>query len=304
MKNTDNTDKPEYVSYRSPRIKRPAKSGRLRFVKLSVSAGIMLFVLLIKLLDPNGASRLSAAVDEYVGGDSSAFTIEALGRAISEGVSAVFAPVSPSPSPSPDVSPSAEEPAAEGTSVDRAYDLNSRSQLWRATPSPSPEVFSEDELLLDEYGIDDTLPLPYGMSAPASVDFTRYELSFAYGSPVEGVKSSGFGYRMHPIKKETLFHYGTDFSANRGTAITAFADGTVSASGVSGTYGNYLIISHPDGISSLYAHCDKVLVKAGKTVKLGEKIATVGSTGLSTGPHLHFELRRGDTILDPEYYAY
>lgn len=266
----------------------------MRFVKLSIAAGIMAAVVLIKFFDPIGADKLAAAVNTYVGGDKSAVTIEALGRAISDGVSVVFAP--------------SEEPPASPTSIDetasdRAYDLNSRSRSWRASPSPAPLVVSEDELLLDEYGIDDTLPLPYGLSAPASVDFTRYDFGFAYTSPVEGLVSSGFGYRMHPIKNETLFHYGTDFAANRGTDILAFADGTVSAAGVSSTYGNYVMLSHAEGIASLYAHCDKIMVKLGDSVKLGAVIAKVGSTGLSTGAHLHFELRRGDTILDPEYYA-
>ncbi|GHV07957.1 hypothetical protein FACS1894217_09660 [Clostridia bacterium] len=295
----------------------------LGWVRLWAAVGLTAAIVLIKLFDPAGAAALGQAVGGQLSGDSSGFTIAALGHAISSGdsVTEVFANIQavfkgeqpedlpvdgveeqtiPSATPTsivPTPSPSAEPSPSDS----RVYELNSRSMFWRYNPQV-PVTVSEDEMAFDDYGLDDTLPLPFGMSAPTNVDFTRYTLSFAYTSPVAGVKSSGFGYRMHPIKNELLFHYGTDFGANQGTPIVSFADGTVSAAGKATAFGNYVMVAHADGLTSVYAHCLKVVVKKGAAVKKGQKIAEVGSTGLSTGAHLHFELRRGSTILDPQYY--
>ena len=120
-------------------------------------------------------------------------------------------------------------------------------------------------------------------------------------SPASGIKSSGFGYRLHPIENTVKYHYGTDFAANTGTAITAFADGVIVAAGDSDSYGKYMIIDHSDGYSTLYAHCSELCMGCGNVSK-GDVIARVGSTGAATGPHLHFELMCNDTYLNPEFY--
>lgn len=136
---------------------------------------------------------------------------------------------------------------------------------------------------------------------PQSVIMDVPPLPFEYTSPVEGIKSSGFGYRIHPILKEEKFHYGTDFAADTGTAVMAFADGTVIAAGESDSYGNYIIIDHNGGYSTMYAHCSELCVGCGD-VKKGERIALVGQSGLATGPHLHFEIRYGSDFINPEFY--
>ncbi|MCL1807637.1 MAG: M23 family metallopeptidase [Oscillospiraceae bacterium] len=120
--------------------------------------------------------------------------------------------------------------------------------------------------------------------------------------PVEGRLTSSFGYRIHPVYGDWRFHYGIDIANTSGTKIKAFADGTVWATGTNAGYGKYLIIEHEDGYVSLYAHCSKITAKAGDKVKAGDSIAAVGSTGVSTGPHLHFELRRENAFLDPSPY--
>ena len=138
-------------------------------------------------------------------------------------------------------------------------------------------------------------------AVPESVSYERPELPFEYSSPVAGVTSSGFGYRMHPIKNEVNYHYGTDLAADTGTPITAFADGTIVAQGDSDSFGKYVMIDHPDGYRTLYAHCSELCMSCGN-VKKGSTIALVGSTGAATGPHLHFELERDGIYLNPEFY--
>jgi len=117
--------------------------------------------------------------------------------------------------------------------------------------------------------------------------------------------SSGFGYRVHPIYKVLKFHDGLDFIATVGTPIFATGNGRVERTerGRSG-YGNEIIISHGFGYKTLYAHCHTILVKPGQKVVRGEQIGTVGSTGLSTAPHLHYEVWLGKNKLNPVFFLH
>jgi murein DD-endopeptidase MepM/ murein hydrolase activator NlpD len=117
--------------------------------------------------------------------------------------------------------------------------------------------------------------------------------------PVEGQYTSGFGTRMHPIDHEERLHSGMDIAAPTGTSIQAAAAGQVVFSGTQAGYGNVVVIQHTEGYSTLYAHNTANLVSVGTTVSQGQPIATVGSTGRSTGPHLHFEVRKDGKRLDP-----
>lgn len=118
--------------------------------------------------------------------------------------------------------------------------------------------------------------------------------------PVEGgYISSPFGMRYHPILRQNRMHTGIDFAVPAGTIIRAAADGEVIFSGARGGYGLTVIIDHGDGIATLYAHASVLLVKTGDEVKQGQPIARVGSTGLSTGPHLHFEVRLNGEYVNP-----
>lgn len=111
--------------------------------------------------------------------------------------------------------------------------------------------------------------------------------------------SSGFGYREHPIGGGTKMHKGMDLSARQGTKIYAADNGTVTFSGWRGGYGNCLIVDHQNGYTTTYAHCRKLVADVGDHVRRGDFVAEVGSTGASTGPHLHFEVRKGDVPVDP-----
>lgn len=120
-----------------------------------------------------------------------------------------------------------------------------------------------------------------------------------FSKPVAGSVTSGFGMRRHPILRRTRMHNGVDFGARHGAPINAAADGIVISASYSSGYGNNVIIDHGGGISTLYAHCSRMFVSAGQRVRRGQKIAAVGSTGLATGPHLHFEVRVNGKPVNP-----
>ena len=117
--------------------------------------------------------------------------------------------------------------------------------------------------------------------------------------PVEGVITSRFGLRSDPFHGKTRHHKGLDIAAPTGTPIHPVRPGTVVSSGERGGYGNVVVLDHGDGTTSLYAHCHELKVKKGDKVAYGDVIATVGSTGRSTGPHLHLEVHRDGKAVDP-----
>lgn len=121
-------------------------------------------------------------------------------------------------------------------------------------------------------------------------------------APVRGLLNSGFGARRDPITGEGAFHPGLDISTRRHEPVLATASGIVIKSGWAGDYGQVVEIDHGTGYRTVYGHLDAILVKEGQTVRRGERVGLVGSTGRSTGPHLHYEVRQGDRILNPLEY--
>ena len=117
--------------------------------------------------------------------------------------------------------------------------------------------------------------------------------------------ASGFGYRVDPVYKVTKFHAGLDFTAPQGTPIYATADGVVKEAGFdNGGYGNHVVINHGYGYETLYGHMYRIKTRRGQSVKRGEVIGYVGSTGKSTGPHCHYEVHKSGTPVDPVYFFY
>ena len=121
----------------------------------------------------------------------------------------------------------------------------------------------------------------------------------AISLPVDAEITSLFGYRMHPILGYQKFHSGMDFGADSGTTIRAAAAGVVIFADWYGGYGNAVIVDHGGGITTLYGHTEGFYIANGQAVQKGQPIAAVGSTGLSTGPHLHFEVRKDGEPIDP-----
>lgn len=120
--------------------------------------------------------------------------------------------------------------------------------------------------------------------------------------PVRGRLSSGYGWRKHPVYRKRLFHAGIDLAAPKGTPIKAAKSGKVIYAGRRAGYGNLVIIRHSSGYSTRYGHCSKILVKKGQQVKSGQLIARVGATGVATGNHLHFEIRKNGKTVNPQTY--
>jgi len=117
--------------------------------------------------------------------------------------------------------------------------------------------------------------------------------------------ASGFGSRIDPVYKVSKFHAGLDFAAPQGTPIYATADGRVkTADHQEGGYGNHVIVNHGYGYETLYGHMAKIKAREGRSVKRGEIIGWVGSTGKSTGPHCHYEVHKNGSAVDPVYFFY
>ena len=135
-------------------------------------------------------------------------------------------------------------------------------------------------------------------AVPAVADLHIGPLSFVYPL-MRPVFSSRFGMRKHPIFKVRRHHDGVDLVAPVGAPIRAIAEGTVVFADPYKGYGNLVVIKHPNGMTSHYGHCRTIKVSPGRHIKAGEIIASLGSTGSSTGPHLHLELRLNGRPLDP-----
>ena len=134
-----------------------------------------------------------------------------------------------------------------------------------------------------------------GGSANASGSFLWPVASYVY-------VSSRFGLRVHPITGKTKSHTGIDIASNQGTAVYASDGGTVTLAGWNGGYGNCIMIDHGNGYVTLYGHLSSISVSVGQTVSQGATIGAVGSTGNSAGPHLHFEVLKNGTRIDPEQF--
>jgi murein DD-endopeptidase MepM/ murein hydrolase activator NlpD len=172
-------------------------------------------------------------------------------------------------------------------------------QVAKAEPEPDPvsEAAEVVTAVAQAYTAD-------GVALPSNVSFAYYELGLAETvAPVQGTVTSTFGYRDSPVNGVWEFHLAMDIGAEEGTPIGAFAAGTVEYIGESDEFGQYLKITHENGVSSFYAHCSKLLVSKGDVVTCGQTVALVGHTGNATGSHLHLTIEKDNIRLDPSYYV-
>lgn len=138
--------------------------------------------------------------------------------------------------------------------------------------------------------------IPKGEQAP---QIQEEVFVFTPTNPCPGRISSEFGERVHPLNNDVSFHNGIDIAGEIGTEIRACFDGTVEISEYNEFSGNYIIINHSEGYTSSYAHMKECIAKKGESVKKGQLIGIMGATGNATGPHLHFEIRKDGTPLNP-----
>lgn len=274
----------------------PVKRGERRLLlQLVLCGSVFVLLVAVKLLLPARMEQLQTCLSGALEQNMDVQAVfSAVGRAFSgesevrtaagEVYRAVFGgepdAVAVSAAPSPERSEQAMELLRQYRSTGAAPEGTDSA----GEPSPSYILYSEENL-------------------PENVSMEQALLGFDHCTPVAGTLSSGFGYREHPTEGEERFHYGVDLAAEAGTDIVCFADGTVTAVGESSSYGNYCTVAHENGFSTLYAHCGRVTAASGKEVRQGEKLGEVGSSGMATGPHLHFELQRNGTYLNPIYYV-
>lgn len=203
--------------------------------------------------------------------------------------------------------------------LEKAYDeveeKKKEVETLQAELSESKEVVEEEkaeiaasneetEKMIDELQEDaDRLTQEIQNSGSSSSDSTYLGGEMAWPAPSSGTITSAFGWRIHPIYGYKKLHTGMDIGASSGSAIVAANDGTVLSSGWNGGYGKCVIVDHGGGVTTLYAHCSSLKVSAGQKVSRGQTIALVGSTGNSTGPHLHFEVRINGEYVNPYPYV-
>lgn len=139
------------------------------------------------------------------------------------------------------------------------------------------------------------------VNTATNISGTKVSLGISLVKPVSGTISSRFGARS---RVRSSAHTGLDIATSTGTPVVAAASGTVTFSGWKGSYGYLMVITHSNGVQTYYGHCSKLYYNAGQTVSKGQKIAAVGNTGNSTGPHLHFEIRVNGVAYNPQNYLY
>lgn len=256
---------------KSARTARAAERTAPRMVwQLALSGVLFVALIALKLVMPGHLTSLRGTLADWLVNDAdfvSAFS--AVGRAAS-----------------------GEQPL--GDSLSEAY-----TAVFGETEQAAQEV-SADLAGLSAAAPAETASL---RDLPACAVGEQRVLGFSYASPLSGTMTSPFGWREDPTTGEEAFHYGLDLAGAEGDAISCFADGTVGVVGESTILGRYLTVDHANGFSSLYAHCSAVAVSSGQAVEKGQRIASVGSTGNATGPHLHFELHEGSSYLNPVYYV-
>ena len=173
------------------------------------------------------------------------------------------------------------------------------------------EVAIKYEISQDKCAQVNNLALDVSLSAGTTLFLPDAELDWVtrqeingdlFQRPIKGryYFSSYYGWRKNPFTGARTFHGGIDMAANRGTAIYAALEGTVIEAGYNNTYGNYVVIRHHSGYQTLYGHMDTINTKRGRYVYTNTKIGTVGSTGLSTGPHLHFAVYKNGKGVNPQ----
>lgn len=141
---------------------------------------------------------------------------------------------------------------------------------------------------------------PTTTATTSTVTLDKNAPKFIYPLPQKVSVSSGFGMRTHPVTGKQQMHSGVDLGMPTGTPIYAVADGQVESARELGNCGNGVRITHSGGYMSVYCHASKLLIKQGQSVKSGDTIALVGSTGMSTGPHLHLGMKLNGEWIDPK----
>ncbi len=180
---------------------------------------------------------------------------------------------------------------------DRAHELAALEEKYEAMEDDlSKDIAKKEKEYTEAKKKEQAAQNPGGSGSAGSTSGWGYPL------PYRAKITSAYGYRYHPKTGKYSFHTGVDLAASKGTPIYAMRDGTVTTAGKTTVWGNYVVINHGDGYSSLYAHMTRYTVSYGQEVKKGQLIGYVGSTGWSTGPHLHLTIYYNGSTVNPAKY--
>ena len=183
--------------------------------------------------------------------------------------------------------------------------VNKGETLWELSKLysvPLKDLIEHNNMRYDTIFPGQRLSIPVKDPRALAALFSRQRRQ-SFARPVQGRVTSPFGWRVHPILNRRLFHTGVDIAAPAGTTISSIAPGTITFAGWLRGYGRVVVVKHSSGLSSRYAHCQDIKVEVGQRVNTGDKLATVGTTGLATGPHVHLEIRRNGRPINPADYV-
>lgn len=254
-----------------------------RLVRLAASLVVCALGFGLSRIAPAGAEKLGSVLDKDTNFEQ---VFSRIGRAVAddEGMIAVFRDFYKRGGDEAD----AELPQTQDEPTDAAEEI----------PVPQP---LDDSLSLEQLYVLSQSEYAY-LGTPELVSTAMPDIGFAFTAPAEGELESGFGYRLHPVDELVRFHYGVDISAEEGEQVYAFAGGRVLLTAESTDYGKYVQVAHEDGWLSLYAHLSEICVSSGDELTVGQVVGCAGSTGNTTGTHLHFELLKDELYVNPAYY--
>ena len=267
---------PEDKPKRSPRHSaRPNGGGATGLQMIAVQsiacAALLLVTLLLRLAGGDAFAQLRASFQQAIADDSVMATIAALFET--------------PPRPATE-----DDPAPTGSSTTSTASTSGTATTTVPTATTTGEECDQPAVV----------SVAKAVQPPKGSSFVRLQTNLVARLPVDqGVLTSGYGYRDNPTGPGRQFHAGVDIAADAGDPIYAMCFGVVVDAGTSDSYGNYVRLYHGNGLEIFYAHCSRVLVNIGDTVKAGTKVAQVGATGDATGNHVHVETFQDDTRYDP-----
>lgn len=287
--------------YRRPRQRNARRAVRNDALVVALTAQVLvciLLLLLVALLKKTDTQRYEGVRQEY-----NALTAEKPSGSLSETfatleswLAGLFGCFNKTQEEVYDSEAQWDEPAEEDTPADEAaFRFNYNYLLPAQAEAEVEATLGQGGAFPVDTGGADRAALP----PPEGATYARVELDAPVRPPVAGLVTSEFSYRDHPLTSEEDFHTGIDIAAEEGRSILAALPGKVAEAGWSDIYGNFVRVQHAHNLETFYAHCSAILVEEGTQVRQGERIAKVGSTGIATGPHLHFSVIVDGLYTDP-----
>ncbi len=305
-KETKEYSRPEREQYRQRRSKPETKKSadkeksdcliRLLLCQTAVCAAAVLVVFAVGKLSDGAFSRMK---DEY----SRIMSVDMSASEVFASIKGITAEILGG---SDDLTRSTQVYAADGDEKEETAEDETVDKIPDESTTQDMNELGEElgETVAEVKGVAAASGSVGVSAAKSGTSFAKYEISVIPAMPVTGKITSRFGYRKDPINGGDAFHSGLDIACAEGTPIACTFFGQIIETGFTERSGNYVIVRHSDSLVTFYCHCSQILVKSGDIIRRGETIALVGSTGRSTGPHLHFEVRIDGVKMNPEILLY